>query len=481
MTIIPKIEQNDNNRAPVWPVQNITESRHDVPPTPLWVINNEKAVAAVADDAPGYATSFQLQQVLETLPHFLETLYYDTSLTRPVLRKTFRLDESYSMIAGDVTDNSTDVLGAFLEKNGLKFKKDALYTAIQLAARGGNKQRESNVFAEMLENAKKHGDVDPGIIHELVTRLGLKDDTYSTAVIQYLLSTIYYKQTYKGDGRDIKAPALNVILYGKQGSGKTEFVKRLTCGHYVDKFSPSDFNNKDFQMKAAGTWVLNDDDMVAESTEKAVAAIKSEITASHYDLRVPYGRSVECVPKRAVHMATTNKYGFLFDTTGDRRSYILEVQAELSGADDKDIKTAGASFVEWFTPQRVLDLWATFEDTMVVDGYPLFMPDDVDIPEVEQRRLELVEEHQLAAPLVIALDAAIEKEFNLVSDPFTGKSAEPIEYVPCKQFNKAVTDELYDMGERTTGRVKEINELMQERGYRIDKHDGRRYRAPQKN
>lgn len=454
---------------------------------------NQKTARACSEVAGNtWASSHLLKQTIEHLMGIQKVLYYDMTTMRPVLRARYHLDAEYSIPSGDITDMGMNSLKMFLEKNGLKVGTDALESAMVTASAGGNEERATNDFKNMIELVRKEYTPNPKIFDELESRLGTEHSTYSSTLIMYLLATVYYKQLAP-DLNGFQAPAANFILYGAQGSGKSVFFTRLANGdNHQYRFSKRpNFGDKDVQTAMAQAWLINDDDLVASSRESDVAELKSEITNTSFTVRLPYGRHTVTLIKRGTHVGSTNKAGFLFDDTGDRRTWILETQVGKSKAEAKE---AGTEFGDWFTKEKALTLWATFDGLVRDLENPLELVKPLlEAPQVEGRRAELVHDHQKLDPLTVAIDSAL-AQLNSTEpqpDPLSGTlplsddgtalvrvAGELVGWsggaVSASGFNRLVRDELAAMDERTKGRTREIAEQMRQRGYGENHMNGAR-------
>ena len=61
-----------------------------------------------------------------------------------------------------------------------------------------------------------------------------------------------------------------------------------------------------------------------------MAAVKSFMTSQVDSYRPPYGREQIEIPRRCVIVGTTNEDHFLFDPTGDRRFWVIEVKGSIN-------------------------------------------------------------------------------------------------------------------------------------------------------
>jgi len=106
-------------------------------------------------------------------------------------------------------------------------------------------------------------------------------------------------------------------LFGPQGCGKSTAVETLFSPWYTDDLA--EMGSKDSQMQVAGVWGVEVGEMVAarRDTDKTKAFISRRTDR----FRAPYGRMITKQPRQCVFWGTTNRDIFLFDETGNRRSW----------------------------------------------------------------------------------------------------------------------------------------------------------------
>lgn len=104
-------------------------------------------------------------------------------------------------------------------------------------------------------------------------------------------------------------------LTGKQGAGKTTFLREVFKLGYTEVTS---YTEKDSLMAMAGSWAVNDDELVA-TNKTTFAELKQIITKRELVYRKPYDRGNSRIPVDFVFTRTTNDFQHLKDATGDRR------------------------------------------------------------------------------------------------------------------------------------------------------------------
>lgn len=117
-----------------------------------------------------------------------------------------------------------------------------------------------------------------------------------------------------------------LTLLGEQGLGKTTYLRRLGIDDnltFVGAFNPAD---KDSRLLIAEKTVIVLDELEA-TTKHDLAGIKSNMTLKSIDVRRPYGRRAERLPRRASFAASANDEHILSDISGSRRWLCVRVDS----------------------------------------------------------------------------------------------------------------------------------------------------------
>lgn len=126
------------------------------------------------------------------------------------------------------------------------------------------------------------------------------------------------------DGTD--NPLLMALL-GKQGTGKTEFFRRLLpkqLQKYRAEIAIAD--DKDFYIAMSKNIVIADDELSGKNRVET-KALNKIMSKQYIDVRVPYGRKGKKLTRRASLAGTGNDLKVLFDIHGNRRIIPIEVLA----------------------------------------------------------------------------------------------------------------------------------------------------------
>lgn len=107
-----------------------------------------------------------------------------------------------------------------------------------------------------------------------------------------------------------------VVLYGKQGEGKSTVASKLGGDWYNQ--SIKSFAGDEALKKVQGSWICEIEELSAFQ-KSTIEEIKSFVSAVIDVYRASYGRRVERHPRQCVFIGTTNNYEFLKDKTGNRR------------------------------------------------------------------------------------------------------------------------------------------------------------------
>ncbi len=118
---------------------------------------------------------------------------------------------------------------------------------------------------------------------------------------------------------------LMIVLTGPQGTGKTEFWRRLLPKELQRFYAESKLDReKDDEILMCKKWLLMNDEFGGQ-TMKEAKKFKDLISKQTFTLREPYGRVSADLPRLALLCGTSNEMDVLNDPTGNRRIIPINV------------------------------------------------------------------------------------------------------------------------------------------------------------
>lgn len=178
-----------------------------------------------------------------------------------------------------------------------------------------------------------------------------------------------------------------MILAGGEGLGKSWFIERMACG-WTCTLGPIDRGSgRDTIMIMSRSWVAVADE--GYSLKKADADnMKNFITRTHDEVRLPYARETEFLPRRQVIWGTTNDPTFLRAQEGNRRFLIVNVSEKL------DFDKYTHEYVDQVWAEAV-HIWKESRDKYGVEGNPALRLSDAEEEVAKEVRGEATEEEPL--------------------------------------------------------------------------------------
>lgn len=182
-----------------------------------------------------------------------------------------------------------------------------------------------------------------------------------------------------------------LIIYGKAGLGKSEWIDRMSKGWTADL---GDIRNKDTLVTLSRSWIVVADE--GHSLRKAdVDAQKAFLTRRVDVFRAPYERQVAEYPRRCVIWGTTNEDVFLTRDEGNRR-YLPVHSTEKVDLDS-------------LTPDYIDQLWAEAYH-MWQNGELLYLTEDESTLAVQERE-RYTEDDTLAGQIASFLDMKVPEDW----------------------------------------------------------------------
>lgn len=178
-----------------------------------------------------------------------------------------------------------------------------------------------------------------------------------------------------------------LILAGGEGLGKSWFIERMSRG-WTCTLGPIDRGSaRDTIMIMSRSWIAVADE--GYSLKKADADnMKNFITRTQDEVRLPYARETEILPRRQVIWGTTNDPTFLRAQEGNRRFLIVNVTEKL------DFDKYTREYVDQVWAEAV-HIWKESRDKYGVEGNPALYLNDAEEEVAKAVRGEATEEEPL--------------------------------------------------------------------------------------
>lgn len=231
-------------------------------------------------------------------------LTQDTFTKKTFNRKRKMLEHSWVEV-GEITDNIIPILQVYLERNfDNQFPTAKIKDAIKIVA-------VENQFREPAARFDKYEKEWDG--KNRIDDLGKKFFGNSQANEALRLMMLYMVAGAYGHVVDWQ---YTIDLIGRQGTGKTQFLKRLGGEYYTDQITS--FRDKDSLEVMAGSLLVNDDEMLVSSGKSSIE-FKKFISSVKLTFRASYGYVSETHKRHFVIARTTNNFSYIKDLTGNRR------------------------------------------------------------------------------------------------------------------------------------------------------------------
>lgn len=163
---------------------------------------------------------------------------------------------------------------------------------------------------------------------------------------------------------------LVLTLVGKQGTGKSTFVKKLGKDWSSDTFMT--VQGKEALEQIQGAWLIEIAEL-AGLRKAEVESIKHFISKQVDQFRPAYARTSEIYPRQCVFFGTTNSKDFLRDPSGNRRFMPVDIDPSMAIYDP---------FTQF--EEEVDQVWAEAV-TMFKSGEPLFLSKEAEgLARIEQ-------------------------------------------------------------------------------------------------
>lgn len=260
-------------------------------------------------------------KIKKTIQNICEAIEYDSELYgvlslneltgTPYIKRAVPWDkENYPR---DWTNADDSNLRLYLE-NKYGFTQDKkINDALVIVS----KRHQFHPIRERLSEIYKTADKNmcSGAIRKLLVEyMGCDDIDYNYEVMKIFMLGAITRVFHPGCKFDY-----TMILYGAQGFGKSEFLRRLAmCDDWFSDSFGSFEGDKAIE-KIQGIWIIEMAELKALKREKDAEAFKAFLTSQSDYFRMPYDRRAEKHKRMCVFAGTTNDRNIFIDKTGNRR------------------------------------------------------------------------------------------------------------------------------------------------------------------
>lgn len=344
-----------------------------------------------SDDAPadwrtGLATN-RAGTVLDSLDNWKLILKHDPNFQAIVYNEMTRSTE----VEGQTTWRRDPSIRAWLESDlknlqvwvEEKYHLKASKERVDLLVMRARSMRHVDPVKDYLVSLDGRWDGQPRVEECLP---GVKPDEFTRMAARKSLVAAVARAMMPG----VKADH-TLIIYGKAGLGKSEWIDRMSKGWTADL---GDIRNKDTLVTLSRSWIVVADE--GHSLRKAdVDAQKAFLTRRVDVFRAPYERQVAEYPRRCVIWGTTNEDVFLTRDEGNRR-YLPVHSTERIDLDS-------------LTPEYIDQLWAEAYH-MWQNGEILYLTEEESTLAVQERE-RYTEDDTLAGQIASFLDMKVPEDW----------------------------------------------------------------------
>ena len=251
------------------------------------------------------------------------------------------------------TDADDADLRYYLERVYGVTGKDKIFDGLNVVAMA----RRFHPVREYLDGVTWDG--VPRLERLLVDYLGADDTPYTRAVTRKTLVAAVARIYRPGIKFDYM-----LTLRGRQGLGKSGLIAKLGGQWFSDSFTT--LQGKEAYEQVQGVWLMEVGEL-ASMKKAEVEQIKLYLSKQVDRFRPAYGRRIQEFPRQCVFIGTTNEaFGFLRDTTGNRRFWVVDTPS----TPPRDMWTE-------LTPDVVAQVWAEAV-AMWRKGEALFLPAELE-------------------------------------------------------------------------------------------------------
>lgn len=207
----------------------------------------------------------------------------------------------------------------------------------------------------------------------IIDYLGAEDNEYTRAVTKVTFIGAVERVFNAGCKFDTV-----LVLVGKQGYGKSTFVKKIGVNWGSEDFTT--FKGKEACEQIQGKWIIEVAELAAMK-KVDVETVKHFISKTSDNFRGAYAEYAKDNPRQCIFIGTSNTHDFLKDATGNRRFYPIDLI-------NKPIKSVFKDLSEY----EIGQLWAEAYQ-MYLNKEKSYLTEDKLIKLAEEEQQRHREEH----------------------------------------------------------------------------------------
>lgn len=129
--------------------------------------------------------------------------------------------------------------------------------------------------------------------------------------------------------RPQEAHGVLILQSDNHGAGKGRWFKRLVETIDPDLLASGglDVRDKDSILRIGKKWIYELSEIEASMSRREIGELKAFITTDTDEVRAPYARTAQKLPRRTVFCGSANAKTFLTDPTGSRRFWVIPVES----------------------------------------------------------------------------------------------------------------------------------------------------------
>lgn len=174
---------------------------------------------------------------------------------------------------------------------------------------------------------RQQWDQQADYIGQLFNTLTLTDGFDASLAVSYLKKWMISAVMLATADKPQEAHGVLIMQSDLHGDGKGRWFKRLVADIDPNLLGNGglDVREKDCLIRIAKKWIYELSEIETSMNRRAVGELKSFITTDVDEVRPPYGRVAQKLPRRTVFCGSANNKAFLNDPTGSRRFWVIPI------------------------------------------------------------------------------------------------------------------------------------------------------------